>query len=86
MYSFNKMSTAPSVAAGFNAVCDRVAFFREQDMVVPPKEKQGGKKQISPEQVHDILTHAPPPQDGRFRVKASLLAEGEPVAGRLHDE
>ncbi|HEY1907080.1 MAG TPA: hypothetical protein VGG91_13625 [Myxococcaceae bacterium] len=66
-------------AAGFNAVCDRVAFFREEDMVVPPTEKQGGKKQISPEQVHDILAHAPPPQDGRFRVKASLLAEGEPL-------
>jgi len=66
-------------AAGFNAVCDRVAFFREEDMVVPPKEKQSGKKQISPEQVHDILTHAPPPREGRFRVKASLLAEGEPL-------
>jgi hypothetical protein len=66
-------------AAGFNAVCDRVAFFREEDMIVPPKEKQGGKKTISPEQVHDILAHAPPPQDGKFRVKASLLAEGDPL-------
>jgi hypothetical protein len=66
-------------AAGFNAVCDRVAFFREEDMVVPPKEHQREKKQISPEQVHDILAHAPPPLDGKFRVKASLLAEGEPL-------
>lgn len=66
-------------AAGFNAVCDRVAFFREEDMVVPPVEKQSGNKRISPEQVHDILSHAPPPRDGEFRVKASFLAEGEPL-------
>ena len=66
-------------AAGFNAVCDRVAFFREADMVVPPLETQTVQKKISPEQVHDILTHAPPPRDGKYRVKASLLAEGEPL-------
>ena len=66
-------------AAGFHAVCDRVAFFRDEDMVVPPVEKQGGKKRISPQEVHDILAHAPPPRDGKFRVKASLLAEGEPL-------
>ena len=66
-------------AAGFNAVCDRVAFLREEDMVVPPLEKQKGNKRISPEQVHEILTHAPPPQDGKYRVKASFLAEGEPL-------
>jgi len=66
-------------AAGFNAVCDRVAFFREADMTVPPLERQSGKNRISAEQVHEILTHAPPPSEGRFRVKASLLAEGEPL-------
>ena len=66
-------------AAGFNAVCDRVAFFREEDMVVPPLEKQKGNKRISPDQVHEILTHAPPPRDGKYRVKASFLAEGEPL-------
>ena len=66
-------------AAGFNAVCDRVAFFREADMTVPPLERQSGKNRISAEQVHEILTHAPPPLAGRFRVKASLLAEGEPL-------
>jgi hypothetical protein len=66
-------------AAGFNAVCDRVAFFQEQDMVVPATEEQRGDKKISPEQVHEILAHAPPPHDGKYRVKVSLLAEGEPL-------
>src|SRR5215471_815336 len=60
-------------AAGFFAVCDRVAFFRESDMVVPPVEAQTGSKRISAEQVHEILLHVPPPQNGVFRAKASLL-------------
>ena len=66
-------------AAGFFAVCDRVVFFREEDMVVPPPGEQSGTKRITAEQVHEILTHAPPPHEGRFRAKASLLAEGEPL-------
>ena len=66
-------------AAGFFAVCDRVAFFHESDMVVPPVQAQTGSKRISAEQVHQILLHVPPATDGLFRAKASLLAEGEPL-------
>jgi hypothetical protein len=65
-------------AAGFFAVCDRVVFFREEDMVVPPPGEQSGTKRITAEQGHEILTHAPPPHEGRFRAKASLPGRGEP--------
>ncbi len=44
-----------SFAAGFHAVCDRVAFFHGEEMVVPPVEKQAGKTRISPQEVHDVV-------------------------------
>jgi len=70
-------------AVGFNAVCDRVVFFRGEDLIVPPPGE--GKKPVTREQVDLVLAHAWRATDGRYRAKASLLAEGESLANWTWD-
>ncbi len=49
-------------------------------MVVPPRgSREAQKRDHRRRRSTTILTHAPPPHDGRYRAKASLLAEGEPL-------
>ena len=70
-------------ALGFNAVCDRVVFFRAEDLLVPPPGTT--KKPVTQQEVDLILAHASKSADGRYRAKASLLAEGESLGNWTYD-
>ena len=73
-------------ALGFHAVCDRAVYFQSSDLVPPEKPIGKEGKIITREMVDELLAHAPPPVDGRYRAMASEFAEGEPLGNWAYDD
>jgi hypothetical protein len=73
-------------ALGFHAVCDRTVYFQSSDLVPPDKPIGKEGKIITREMVDELLAHAPPPVDGRYRAMASEFAQGEPLGNWTYDD
>jgi hypothetical protein len=66
-------------AAGFHVPCNRIVFFRAEQLVVPKSASALADKVITRERVDQLLTLAPHLPDGSFRAMASEWLSGKPI-------
>jgi hypothetical protein len=66
-------------AAGFHVPCDRIVFFRAEQLVVPESASALQGKVITRERVDKLLGLAPHLPDGSFRAIASEWLPGKPI-------
>ena len=70
-------------AAGFNGPCNRVVFFRRDQLKIKPgvtgKDATGKKVKITPEVIAEMLKNVSRTADGRYRASVSLFLEGKPL-------
>ncbi len=72
-------------AAGFHVPCNRVVFFRAEQLVVPESASTSQGKVITRERVDQLLGLAPHLADGSFRAMASEWLSGKPIGPWTYD-
>jgi hypothetical protein len=72
-------------AAGFHVPCNRVVFFRAEQLVVPESASALPGKVITRDRVDKLLALAPHLPDGSFRAMATEWLSGKPIGPWNYD-
>ncbi|HEY1419043.1 MAG TPA: hypothetical protein VGF41_14130 [Myxococcaceae bacterium] len=73
-------------AAGFQVPCNRVVYFRPEDLELPEKPIQGpGGKPVTRESITAMLEHLPREANGTLRALASEFLPGKPLGPWLYE-
>jgi hypothetical protein len=72
-------------AAGFHVPCNRIVFFRANQLVVPESASALQGKVITRERVDELLKLAPHLPDGSYRAMASEWLSGKPIGPWNYD-